>query len=104
MHWLFLAIAAALEVGWIYSLKFSEGFTRLVPLVFYATCGLGAAFFLSLTLRHLPVGLTYAMWTGIAVIGSNLVAFTFLHEPFGLFRIICILLIAFGVAGLRLSV
>jgi quaternary ammonium compound-resistance protein SugE len=66
-------------------------------------CGFGAAFFLSLTLKHLPVGLTYAMWTGIAVVGSNLVAMTFHHESFGLFRMLCILLIACGVVGLRLS-
>ncbi|HAM53758.1 MAG TPA: hypothetical protein DCP92_24830 [Nitrospiraceae bacterium] len=103
MHWIYLAVAGLFEIGWIFSLKFSEGFTRAVPLIFYAVCGLGAAFFLSQSLKHLPVGLAYAVWTGTAIVGSNVIAILFLGEPANLSRIAYILMIIGGVAGLRLS-
>jgi quaternary ammonium compound-resistance protein SugE len=103
MHWVYLAVAGLFEIGWIFSLKFSEGFTRIVPLISYAACGLGAAFFLSQSLRDLPVGLAYAVWTGTAIVGSNVIAMVFMGEPASLSRIAYVLLIVGGVAGLRLS-
>jgi quaternary ammonium compound-resistance protein SugE len=103
MHWVYLTVAGLFEVGWIFSLKLSEGFTRVVPLLFYAICGLGAAFFLSQSLKQLPVGLAYAIWTGTAIVGSNAIAIVFLGEPASLPRIAYILMIVGGVAGLRLS-
>jgi quaternary ammonium compound-resistance protein SugE len=103
MHWVYLTVAGLFEIGWIFSLKFSEGFTRMVPLMFYAACGLGAAFFLSQSLKHLPVGTAYAIWTGTAIAGSNVIAMVFLGEPSDLRRIVYILMILGGVAGLRLS-
>jgi quaternary ammonium compound-resistance protein SugE len=103
MQWIYLAIAGLFEVGWIFSLKLSEGFTRVVPLLSYGICGLGAAFFLSQSLKQLPVGLAYAIWTGTAIVGSNAIAMLFLGEPASLPRIAYILMIAGGIAGLRLS-
>lgn len=102
-YWLYLAVAGLFEIGWIFSLKFSEGFTRVIPLVFYAVCGLGAAFFLSQSIKQIPVGLAYAVWTGMAIIGSNVIAMMFLGEQASLPRIAYILMIMAGVAGLRLS-
>ncbi|MGD1075065.1 MAG: multidrug efflux SMR transporter [Thermodesulfovibrionales bacterium] len=103
MHWVYLTVAGLFEIGWIFSLKFSEGFTRIVPLMFYAVCGFGAAFCLSQSLKHLPVGMAYAIWTGTAIVGSNVIAMVFLGEPPNLQRIFYILIILGGVAGLRLS-
>ncbi|HET6513571.1 MAG TPA: multidrug efflux SMR transporter [Thermodesulfovibrionales bacterium] len=103
MHWIYLAAAGLFEIGWIFSLKFSEGFTRVAPLISYALCGLGAAFFLSQSLKELPVGLAYAVWTGTAIVGSNVIAVLFLGEPASVARILYVLMIVGGVAGLRLS-
>jgi quaternary ammonium compound-resistance protein SugE len=75
----------------------------MVPLVFYVTCGFGAAFFLSQSLKYLPVGMAYAIWTGTAIVGSNAIAMIFLGEPPDIRRIVYILMILGGVAGLRLS-
>ncbi len=104
MQWIYLAIAGIFEIGWIFSLKFTDGFTRIGPMISYALCGLGAAFFLSLALKTLPIGVSYAIWTGIAMVGSNLVAMIVFGEPCSSERIFFILLIACGITGLRLSV
>lgn len=104
MAWTYLVIAALFEIGWIYSLKSTAGFTRFLPLVPYALCGLGAAFFLSLTLRTLPVRISYSVWTGMAIAGSNIVAMLLGHEPVRLLSLFFIFLILSGVVGLRLCV
>lgn len=103
MLWVYVLIAGLFEIGWIYSLKSTEGFTRLAPLISYAMCGLGAAFFLSLAMKSLPVGVTYAVWVGIAVAGSNMVGILFLGEHLSLLRAACIGLILAGVIGLKTS-
>ena len=53
LPWLYLLAAGFLEIGWLYSLKFTEGFTRFLPTCFYALFGVGAAFFLSLALKYI---------------------------------------------------
>ena len=103
MPWFYLFLAGMFEVGWIYSLKMIDGFTRLIPIFSYAFFGLGTAFFLSLALRNLPVGVTYTIWVGIGIAGSNIAGMLFFGEPYRLTRILCILLIICGVAGLKFS-
>ena len=103
MRWLFVVIAGLFEIGWIFSLKFSDGFSRLFPMIFYGICGLGAAFFLSQALKTLPVGTTYAVWVGIAAAGSNILSMVFLNEPYKLSRVSFIALIGIGVVGLKMS-
>ena len=103
MAWVYLFAAGFFEIGWIYSLKFTEGFTRFWPTVSYGFFGIGAVIFLSLTLRYLPVGITYAVWVGIAAAGSNLVGILFLGEPYRLAKVLFLLMIIGGVVGLKFS-
>lgn len=102
MQWLFIVLAGILEIGWIYSLKSTEGFTRFLPLIPYAICGLGTSFFLSKTLKTVPVGVAYSIWTGIAVIGCNIVGIVIERQPFQPARLFFIALILCGVIGLHL--
>lgn len=102
MRWLFILIAGLLEVGWVYSLKSTNGFTRFLPLIPYAACGLGTAFFLSQSLKTVPVGVTYSIWTGIAVVGSNFVELAIERQPFEFTRLFFMALILCGVIGLQL--
>lgn len=68
MQWIFLLVAIAFEVVGTSALKATEGFTRLAPSLI-AIAGYGAAFyFLSLTLRTMPVGLVYAIWSGVGIV------------------------------------
>jgi quaternary ammonium compound-resistance protein SugE len=66
-------------------------------------CGLGAAYFLSLSLKNLPTGSTYAAWVGIAVAGTNVVGMCFLGEPYKLSRLAFVCLIMIGIIGLKLT-
>lgn len=101
MPWIFILIAGLFEIGWIYSLKATEGFTRFIPIIFYACCGLGAAFFLSQAIKHISTGTAYAVWVGIAIAGTNIVGMSFLGEPLRIAKVIFISMIVIGVVGLK---
>lgn len=103
MPWFFILIAAVFEIGWIYSLKATEGFTRFIPLIFYAFCGLGAAFFLSQGLKHINTGTAYAVWVGIAIAGSNIIGILIYSEPVRFVKLLFVMLIIIGVVGLKIT-
>ncbi|MCX8116433.1 MAG: multidrug efflux SMR transporter [Desulfobacterota bacterium] len=101
--WGFLFLSGLFEVGWILSLKFTQGFTRPLPILFYALCGAGAAYFLSLALRSLPLSLSYAIWMGMGILGSHLFGVLFLKEPWSFLQGLFMLMILGGLIGLRFS-
>lgn len=101
MAWVYLLISGLLEIGWIFSLKCTEGFTRLWPSVAYVLTGLGAAYFLSLSLRDLPVAVTYSIWMGFSIAGSTLIAMALGQEPVRLPSLFFLSLIVCGVVGLQ---
>ncbi len=68
MHWLWLILAITFETVGTTALKASDGFTRLWPSVVTLTCFVTALFLLSLVLRTLPVGVTYAIWSGVGIV------------------------------------
>lgn len=104
MNWIALGVAGLMEVGWAIGLKYTDGFSRLWPSV--ATIAAMAASFLllSYSLRSIPVGTAYAIWTGIGATGVALVGMTLLGESASLARIGCIALIVIGIVGLKLAV
>ena len=69
MAWFYLLIAGLLEVGWAIGLKYTDGFTRLVPSLWTGASMVLSLFFLGLALKALPVGTAYAVWTGIGAVG-----------------------------------
>ena len=102
MAWGILVLAGLLEVGWAVGLKYTEGFTRLWPTVGTAAALLGSMALLGLSLRTLPLGTAYAVWTGIGTIGTALLGIALFHEPAGAMRLACIALIVAGIVGLKL--
>ena len=102
MAWALLSIAGLLEIAFALCMKWSEGFTRLMPGLFTVAAGLSSVFLLSLSLRTLPVGTGYAVWTGIGAAGTAILGMVLLGDPVGPLRIFCIGLILAGVIGLRL--
>lgn len=102
MAWALLSIAGILEIAFALCMKWSEGFTRLMPGLFTVAAGLSSVFLLSLSLRTLPVGTGYAVWTGIGAAGTAILGMVLLGDPVGPMRILCIGLILAGVIGLRL--
>ena len=103
MVWLYLGIAIATEVAGTVALKFTEGFTRVVPSA-VVVLGYGVSFvFLALTLKTLDIGVTYAVWAGIGTAAIALIGMIALGEPVSALRLGCIALIIAGVIGLNLA-
>lgn len=96
-------MAGLFETGWAIGLKYTEGFTRLVPSAL-TVAAMGISFWLlSTALRTLPVGSAYAVWTGIGAVGTVILGILLFKEPVTAARILSILLILAGIAGLRLT-
>lgn len=102
MAWTLLCIAGLVEIAFAFGMKWSEGFTQLIPTLFTVTTGLSSVILLSLSLRTLPVGTAYAVWTGIGAVGTAVLGIALLGESAAPTRILCILLILTGVIGLRI--
>jgi quaternary ammonium compound-resistance protein SugE len=102
MAWALLGIAGLLEIAFAYSMKSSEGFTRLIPGLLTAATGLSSVFLLSLSLRTLPVGTGYAVWTGIGAAGTAVLGMAVLGDSVAPMRVLCLVLILAGVIGLKL--
>ncbi|HPF20850.1 MAG TPA: quaternary ammonium compound efflux SMR transporter SugE [Syntrophomonas sp.] len=102
MQWVLLVIAGLLEMGWAVGLKYTQGFTKLIPSVF-TVMGMMASFcFLSLALRSLPLGTAYAVWTGIGTVGIVILGIILFKEPVDLLRLLFIGLIVIGIIGLKM--
>lgn len=102
MAWLYLFVAGLFEVDWAIGLKYTNGFTRLVPTLFTGISMVVSLGLLGLALKSLPVGTAYAVWTGIGTIGTAILGIALLGEPAGVLRLVCIALIVAGIVGLKL--
>jgi quaternary ammonium compound-resistance protein SugE len=103
MAWAILFVAGLLEVGWAIGLKYTDGFSRLVPSLLTVASMVASLFLLGIALKTLPVGTAYAVWTGIGAVGTALLGILLLGEPAGLARVGCIALIVAGILGLKLA-
>lgn len=103
MAWVFLFIAGILEICWAIGLKYTIGWTRLFPSLLTGTAMIASFYFLSLAVRTLPLGTAYAVWTGIGTVGAGVLSMFIFNEPRDTARIICILLIVSGIAGLKIT-
>ncbi len=101
MAWLVLFCAGMLEIAWAVGLKYSEGFTRLWPSVGTAAALVASMLLLGLSLRTLPLGTAYAVWTGIGTIGTATLGIVLFREPATVARLVCISLILIGIVGLK---
>ncbi|MEG0370727.1 MAG: multidrug efflux SMR transporter, partial [Clostridium sp.] len=70
MKWIFLIVAGVFEICFAVGLKYTEGFTKLAPSIFTFIGMVGGLYFLSLALKELPLGVAYAIWTGIGTLGA----------------------------------
>lgn len=103
MAWVYLIIAGMFEVIWVISLKYSHGFTRLTPSIITIITMICSFLLLAQSMKSLPLGISYAVWTSIGIMGSAIVGLIFFHEAITPLRIICLLMILMGVIGLKLT-
>ncbi|HPJ96212.1 MAG TPA: quaternary ammonium compound efflux SMR transporter SugE [Syntrophales bacterium] len=102
--WIYLFIAGLMEVGWAIGLKYTEGFSRFGPTVWTVVAMVLSLSFLGQSLKTLPVGTAYAVWTGIGAVGAAVLGIILFGDSKSAFRLISIGLIVAGIAGLRISV
>jgi quaternary ammonium compound-resistance protein SugE len=103
MAWIMLIVAGILEVVWAFSMKQSEGFTRLIPSVITLVVMIASFALLSLSMRTLPLGTAYTVWTGIGAIGAFAVGIALLGEQFSFTRVCAALLILCGIVLMKIS-
>jgi quaternary ammonium compound-resistance protein SugE len=101
MNWVYLFFAGLFEIGWAIGLKYTDGFTRLVPTVLTLASMIVSLGLLGLALKTLPVGTAYAVWTGIGTVGTAILGIYLLDEPATAIRLACIGLIVAGIIGLK---
>ena len=102
MHWMYLFIAGLFEISWAVGLKFTHGFTHIIPSILTIIGMIASFYFLALALKHLPLGTAYAIWTGIGTIGTVVFGIILFKEPVTAMRLVCIALIISGITGLKL--
>jgi quaternary ammonium compound-resistance protein SugE len=101
--WIYLAVAGLFEVVWVVLLKLTDGFTRVLPSVGTVAAMAASFFCMSQSLRSIPMGTVYAVWTGIGAAGGVIWGIAMLGEPATALRLLCVGLILAGVVGLKLG-
>lgn len=102
MAWINLMIAGLFEVSWAIGLKYTDGLTKPLPSVFTIVAMILSFYFLALAVKHLPLGASYAIWTGIGTVGTAILGIILFKEPASVLRFLCIGLILSGITGLKL--
>ena len=103
MAWVFVFVAGLLEIVWAYSMKLSDGFTRLVPSTVTIVTMIMSFGLLSLAMRTLPLGTAYMMWTGIGAVGAFIVGILVLGEAVTVMRVLAAVMIVGGLVLMKLS-
>jgi quaternary ammonium compound-resistance protein SugE len=102
LAWTILVVAGLFEIGWAIGLKYTEGFTRIIPSALTLTAMVASIVLLGLALKALPVGTAYAVWTGIGAVGTAALGIYLFGEPATAARLASIGLIVAGIVGLKL--
>lgn len=103
MSWIYLLLAGLFEIGFAMGLKYTEGFTRLWPSIGTAVAAAISLWLLTQSLRTIPVGTAYAVWTGIGAVGVATLGIVLFSDSASPARLGCIALIIAGVIGLKLT-
>lgn len=101
--WLILLVAGLCEVGWAVGLKYSDGFSRLGPSVWTLGLMVASVLLLGWSLKSLPLGTAYAVWTGIGAVGTAVCGIMLFGEAKDALRLLCIGLIVAGIFGLKMT-
>ena len=103
MSWGILFLAGIFEIFWAIGLKYSDGFTKLIPTIFTIITMILSFYLLSLALKSLPIGTAYAVWVGIGTIGTVIAGIILFEETINFIRLLSILFILLGIIGLKFT-
>ena len=102
MDWICLVLAGLFECGWAIGLKYTDGFTKLIPSLFTVFAMAISFWLLSAAMKTIPIGTAYAVWTGIGAVAVSILGMILFGESRDIMRIVCLLLIVSGIVGLKL--
>jgi len=103
MAWTLLFIAGLFEIAWAIGLKYTDGFSKLVPSALTVAAMIASVVLLGLAMKQLPVGTAYAVWTGIGTVGTVILGIALMGDPATPLRLVCLSLIVLGISGLKLA-
>jgi quaternary ammonium compound-resistance protein SugE len=103
MAWIYLLFAGVFEVVWASTMKESHGFTKPVPTIITLVAMIISLWLLALSMRTLPLGTAYAIWTGVGAVGAFIVGLVYFSEPASFYRIASVCLIVAGLIGLKVT-
>jgi quaternary ammonium compound-resistance protein SugE len=103
LSWLILVVAGLLEVGWAVGLKYTEGFTRLVPSLLTGAAIAASMWLLSVAARTIPIGTAYAVWVGIGAAGTAVLGVVLFGEALAPGRVLFLSLLLIAVVGLKIT-
>jgi len=103
MPWIYLTVAGLFEIVWAFSMKQSDGFTRPIPAAVTVAAMIASFALLSLSMKSLPLGTAYTIWTGIGAVGAFVVGIAWLGEAASAMRIVAALLIVSGLVLMKIS-
>jgi quaternary ammonium compound-resistance protein SugE len=102
MAWIVLFLAGLFEIGWAVCLKYTKGFTALWPTIGFVSFSILSLYLLGVSLKSLPLGTAYTVWTGIGAVGTVVLGIMLFGEAADIRRLFCIGLIIMGIIGLKL--
>ena len=103
MNWALLVLAGLFEIAWAVGLKYSQGFTKPLPTVLTLAALVVSLWLLALAMKTLPLGTSYAVWTGIGSVGTVILGIFLFGDSANAMRLICVGLILVGIFGLKLT-
>lgn len=101
--WVVLVVAGLLEVCWAIGLKYTEGFTKLVPSIFTLVTLAASMYLLARASQVLPIGTAYGVWVGIGALGAGILGMILFKEPASIARMFFLMLLLVSIIGLKLS-
>ncbi|UII56194.1 multidrug efflux SMR transporter [Cytobacillus spongiae] len=103
MPWIYLVLAGICEIGWAFGLKYSKGFTELVPSVVTGILIIVSFILFSKAMKSIPIGTAYAVFTGIGAAGTVIIGMLFLDEGGGIGKLLFLGLLLGGIIGLKMT-
>jgi len=103
MAWILLVLAGLLETGWAIGLKYTDGFTRLVPSVLTLAGIAASMLLLAIAARTIPIGTAYAVWVGIGAVGAVILGIALFDEPRSALRMFFLALLIVALVGLKVT-
>ena len=100
MNWVILFTAGLLEIAWVVALKMSDGFTKLVPSAVMVVTIISSFVLLNVAIRSLPMGLAYAVWTGMGAAGAVIAGIVLFKEPCTFWHVLFLSMIIGGIVGI----